>query len=212
MPKTAPAITNKDATGRTQQERREAAFNAIIRTAIKLIADKGVSGLTLAAAGKEAGYSRGIVSYHFGKKDELLVAIVEAITQGFSQYLESDKTIAPGLPMIEATVSRYLDSAGKSPANIRALHHILHEGSLNPAMAPLISRANDNSVAGFEYQIKQGIKRQQIREDINPRAQAIIILSTLRGVMAQWLVDSESVPLEQVRMELLTTIRRNLLL
>src|SRR2546425_443409 len=64
---------------RTQKERRDEASRRIMDSAMALVCEKGVAGLTLSEAGERAGYSRGLAAHHYGQKEGLLVALVEQI-------------------------------------------------------------------------------------------------------------------------------------
>ena len=55
-----------------------------------------------------------------------------------------------------------------------------------------------------------GIDGGEIRKDVNPQAQAILILAQMRGVVSQWLSDEASVDLKQVEREFIETLRRGL--
>ena len=48
----------------------------MLAAATALIAQHGSRALTLAAVGEAAGYSRGIVSHHFGSRENLLRAVM----------------------------------------------------------------------------------------------------------------------------------------
>src|SRR5690349_22428973 len=61
---------------RTQRERREETERKVLAAATALIAQHGSRALTLAEVGEAAGYSRGIVSHHFGSRENLLRAVM----------------------------------------------------------------------------------------------------------------------------------------
>lgn len=195
---------------RTQAQRREEAERQIILSAIRIIADKGLRGLTLAAAGEGAGYSRGIASHHFGKKDDLLVAIVRHITDGFSRHRVRQSDTPPGLTRLLDTVSYYFRGVQTAPVRMRALHLILSEAVSEHALKDALTQVNLNSIQGLETEIRAGIAAKEIRADIDPHAQAILILASLRGVMAQWLINNEMVDLEKVLEEFIANIKRSL--
>ncbi|GAB1258843.1 TetR/AcrR family transcriptional regulator [Aurantivibrio plasticivorans] len=195
---------------RTQSERRETAERQIVLAAIEIIAEKGLSGLTLAAAGENAGYSRGIASHHFGKKDELLIAIVRHITERFSVQVGEIQTVEPGLPMLLETIRQYFDRVTKDSRGIRALHMVLSEGINNPSLAAPIAHANEKSIKGIAYHIHIGQDAGDLRPDLIPRQQAIIILAGLRGVMAQWIIDPSDISLPDIREAFLNNVVRSL--
>src|SRR5579859_7195148 len=65
----------------TQPQRRAAAERRVLDATARLIAQGGSSMLTLADVGREAGYSRGIVTHHFGTKEALLARLAAAAQQ-----------------------------------------------------------------------------------------------------------------------------------
>src|SRR6185503_14484565 len=69
-------MPDQPAARRTQQERREETERKVLAAATALIAQHGSRALTLAEVGEAAGYSRGIVSHHFGGRENLLRAVM----------------------------------------------------------------------------------------------------------------------------------------
>jgi hypothetical protein len=55
-----------------------------------------------------------------------------------------------------------------------------------------------------------GIAARHIRRSVNARAQATLILSGLRGAVAQWLIDPGTVDLRALRNEFVATLKRSL--
>ena len=195
---------------RTQKQRKQEAEAAIVRAAVGIVAEKGLSGLTLAAAGEAAGYSRGIVSHHFGKKDDLFIAIVNHITKSFSQDLSVDARIPPGLPMIKQVVVRYLDAVADNSIYARALQLILTEAVNNPLLKPALEKINQRSAKGLANHIRHGIEDGSIRPEVDADSQAIILLATLRGIMGQRLVSDNQINIPVVREQLLKNIEQAL--
>ncbi len=52
--------------------------DAILQTAIKLFGAKGYQSVTIDEIAKTAGVSRGLIHYHFGNKEDLLLQIVSS--------------------------------------------------------------------------------------------------------------------------------------
>jgi AcrR family transcriptional regulator len=203
-------ITSLSTARRTQTERRETAERSIIDAAVAIIAERGLTGLTLANAGEKAGYSRGIASHHFGKKDELLIAIVQHIMTEFSQFMVARPDVEAGLPMIRAVIDEYFSRAGRDTRMIRALHLVMSEGVTNPALAPALAKANQSSIKGFVFHLEKGIEKGEITQSINPKAFATLLLSGMRGVTAQMMIDDAPIQLSQIRDEFLRSIERSL--
>jgi len=58
------------------------ARDRVLSTAIRHLKRAGVSGFTLDEIAEEAGCAKGLVTYHFGSKDELIHAATEEILRG----------------------------------------------------------------------------------------------------------------------------------
>ena len=72
---------------RSQVQRREAARAALVAAAGDLVVAAGVPSLTLTAVGERAGYSRGIVTHHFGSKRALVDAVARQAQDGLTAEL-----------------------------------------------------------------------------------------------------------------------------
>ncbi|NRQ33431.1 TetR family transcriptional regulator [Nonomuraea sp. NN258] len=65
----------------------EARRAQIIAAAIEVIADVGFAQASLARIAKHAGISKGVISYHFAGKDELMEEIVDHTYTGIYEYV-----------------------------------------------------------------------------------------------------------------------------
>ena len=64
-------------TGRmTQAERRERSEQELLEATMRVVSEKGVAAATFDAIGREAGYSRGLVTQRFGSKDGLIRSLI----------------------------------------------------------------------------------------------------------------------------------------
>jgi len=50
---------------------------ALIQAAVRVVADKGLRGLTFRAVAEEAGVNNTLIAHHFGSRDKLLAAALE---------------------------------------------------------------------------------------------------------------------------------------
>lgn len=70
----------------------------ILDAAEALVHDKGVSGLTLEAAAKLAGVSKGGLLYHFASKEALLIAALTRLAEYFRSEFEAGVAAQPEGP------------------------------------------------------------------------------------------------------------------
>src|SRR5579875_2922836 len=69
----------------TQRKRRE----QLLGCAIDAIVDLGFQGMSVGEVARRAGVSKGVVTYHFAAKDELVYEIVAQIFDSITEFLES---------------------------------------------------------------------------------------------------------------------------
>lgn len=70
----------------------------LLSAAIRILAEKGVSGLTLDAVAARAGASKGGVLYHFKTKDALFEALIAELLREFDQCIEHFYALEPETP------------------------------------------------------------------------------------------------------------------
>jgi TetR/AcrR family fatty acid metabolism transcriptional regulator len=69
----------------TRDKRRE----QFVDCAIDAIVELGFQGTTVAEVARRAGVSKGVVTYHFSAKDDLIYAVVAHIFDSITEFLES---------------------------------------------------------------------------------------------------------------------------
>ena len=195
---------------RSQAERREEAETRLLQAAIALVAERGLERVTLADVGEAAGYSRGLPAHYFGSKAGLIVTLAQRLVGGFGQALERVERHPPGLERLTGIVRFYLDSARKDPVGAKALLVLLGDGLNNDLVREPLAALNARSVKAFETNLAAAIEKGEARADIDVRAQAILILATLRGAVSQWQLAPGRIDLARVRDEMVASLKRSL--
>lgn len=72
----------KSETRRSQAERRAESDRRMMLAALKLIAEKGSTGISMAEVGLAAGYSSGLPAARYGSKLAMLEAVVDFSENG----------------------------------------------------------------------------------------------------------------------------------
>jgi AcrR family transcriptional regulator len=197
---------------RTQAERTATASRRMIRAAMRLIARQGYTRTTLAQVGKEAGYTGGLVSHHFGSKEGLLRALVERAGGRFYQdQLLAATRDKSGLDALCASMDTYLDELMVREEHMRALYVVMGE-ALGPV--PEINEVCADLNRGFRRSagawIREGVDAGEIRSDLDPDAEAAVFVGMLRGVATQWMAEPRCFDLDAVRESLKDALRRHL--
>ncbi len=197
---------------RTQAERTATANRRMIRAAIRLIARHGYTKTTLAQVGKEAGYTGGLVSHHFGSKEGLLRALVERAAGRFYQdQLLTATRGKSGLDALCASMDTYLDELVVREEYMRALYVLMGE-ALGPVseINEVFAELNRGFRKSARAWIREGMMAEEIRSDLDPDAEAVVFVGMLRGVATQWMAEPRCFGLDAVRESLKDALRRRL--
>jgi AcrR family transcriptional regulator len=178
---------------------------------MKLIAQRGYRGTSLAAIGEEAGYSRGLVNERFGSKEGLLWVLVKNMMRVYRREVREHQGEVAGVERLCNMLDDHRRALERQ-VPIRALYALMFEalGPI-PQLLPEFQRLHDSFRADIEETLRDGMSAGLIRTDIDPKAQAALLLGTLRGLAFQWLLDSRSFELDATYNELKKNLRRDLL-
>jgi len=209
-PSEAAPNEGQDAARRTHAERRDEAERRLLAAAVGIVSDRGIEGMTLAEVGEAAGYSRGLPAHYFGRKNDLVAAVASHIADGFANRLAQTSTRQPGMESLLHSVRAYFNGGLHTPASTRALLIALAEALTEPALSDAMSGVTQRSVRRLAAMLRHGIERGEIRRDIDPHAQAVMILGTLRTTIAQWTIDPERIDLTALRDRYVASLQQSL--
>ncbi|MGP3944662.1 TetR/AcrR family transcriptional regulator [Streptomyces sp. 6N106] len=192
---------------RTQKQRRDQAEAALLAAAAELVVEQGVRSLTLARVGERAGYSRGIVTHHFGSKQALLELLARTAQSGFVPGLAD---LPPGLDRLLRLVNGYIGELGQVGAASRAFLLLWAEAATMPELAPIFRERDASFRADLRDDVAVGIADGTIRHDLAPEEVAVAIVGQLRGIGLQRLLDPGAVDTERLRRSVTEQWRRAL--
>jgi AcrR family transcriptional regulator len=195
---------------RSQADRRDEAEQRLLAAAVRLVGERGLERITLAEIGEAAGYSRGLPAHYFGGRSGMVVSLVEHIIKGFGRALVRTEHHDPGLERLLGIVAFYFEQAGRDPIGSRALVVLLGEGLSNELVADRLAELNARSAGAFEVNLTAAVAAGDVRADIDVKAQALLILATLRGVVGQWLLAPDEIDLPAVSAEFIASLKRSL--
>ncbi len=200
---------------RTNAQLRDEAIQRMMDTTVRLIAARGASRLSLVDVGREAGYSHSLPNYYFRSKRGLLVRvcahIVDRANAGIPRWARAHATepIRTGLSNVKATIRGYLGLSQADPTASRALHVLWSEAiSSLPELLEVVRPRNRQSVEFFRTELQAAIRRGEIDPDTDIDMLALLIMSALRGSVAQYMADPERVDLIRVAEALVTLLDR----
>lgn len=171
---------------------RERAREVILHAAITTFAERGVAGASIAEITQRAGVAQGLVNYHFGGKDQLVVAVIE---QWFAALF--------GIPEVAGSADERLagiiDGAVMATGYALPLQKVVLALQQQPTTHRLYAEVEQrNHERGITAEEKvRDIFRERGAAD--PELEEIMLRSTLEGILLKFAVYGDTFPLEDAR-------------
>ncbi|MGE3619756.1 MAG: TetR family transcriptional regulator [Acidimicrobiia bacterium] len=214
---TSPASARGRAPGRgrvayePQQERSQLSTQRLLDATAELIAERGYTDTTLVAIGQRAGFSRGLVNARFGSKEALVWTFVERASEPWSPEVFGEIDDRSGLDRVLAATEAVAANAVEEPTVLRAFIRLIIDSAQS---IPSLSQRFQRSFAALQRHLtaffRQGVEDGSIRPDIDPQAEADLLLAAWRGISIQWVVYPDRTDLRKLYDTLLDKLRRDL--
>lgn len=187
---------------------REDVRDDILRSAVALFGERSFRGTSLAAVAERAGVTDAGILYHFGSKQELLMAALRHADAGFAHDMAD--AIARGGVEALAEVGRWGEQM-EAAAELSALYLQVSAEHLTDESA-----AHDFFVARYdamravvEALFVQAVERGELRADVDARIEAAVLIAVLDGIRFQHHFVPGTIGMgEAVRHHVTTTIAR----
>jgi TetR/AcrR family transcriptional regulator, fatty acid metabolism regulator protein len=178
--------------GQTRPSFIEAARRAqIIDSAIETFTELGFTGTSLARIAERAGISKGVISYHFAGKTELMEQIVERVYRDISQFVLTgiaDETTATG--QLRATVRTVAAYMRDHRAQLLAFGEIVNNLRGPDGRRRFDITTNEPIYEGREALLRRGQAAGEFR-DFDVRVMAVTIQAALDDMFAYWIAHPE---------------------
>jgi AcrR family transcriptional regulator len=188
---------------RTQEERRGEAERRLIEAAAAMVSEAGPAKVTVANVGERAGYSRGLVSHHFGSKRPLMQRLVESVTYQFREALFDQQQSSDALSELGTLIDIYFEVVSDLQPINRARLVLWADAVANPSddIRPAMVNADQEFREEIEKRLRQAIATSQVPETVKAHGLATVIIAMLRGVALQSLID-DHIDLASARFEI----------
>lgn len=162
----------------------------MLRAAARLFAERGVSGTSLADVGIAAGYSRGLPVERFGSKLGLITALLDSMDAWFQSHTARRLGGATGMQAVRLRMEAHLGSVERDIISTAALYSIYTESlfamsELQPHVAAVTGRWRD----GLATNLREARRAGEIGRRVDCAAEARFLLSAMRGLVIQYLLD-----------------------
>ncbi len=158
----------------------------IIKKSIKIIATKGIQGLTIKNLSKEIGISEPAIYRHFESKTDIILAILDnflTISRGINDSIKRLEEDA--LKKIELMFLRIMEIFEKEPETITVIfsEEIFKNEKIYIDKINEITEENIKAVSSI---LKEGQEKNEIRNDITAEQLSTIIIGALRFKIKRW--------------------------
>ncbi len=158
----------------------------IIDKSVRIIATRGIQGLTIKNLSKEIGISEPAIYRHFESKTDILLAILQNFKEIIASVNKELKQInEPAVKKIEILFSRIINIFIQTPSPISVIFSeeiFKNEKVLKNTIVEIMNENERN----IEIILKEGQKKREIRNDIDHKILAVIVMGSLRFVIKQW--------------------------
>lgn len=181
-----------------RQIQADDARRRLIEAAGALFAERGYADSSVAAIGDAAGASRGLVNHHFGSKENLLWAVIEAHIFEWEHDVVAPAIAGKrGLDALHAMIFAHLELAQTKPERMLLLYRLMGE-ALDPRnqLNDEFSELHQRWRALGKHWWDEGVEDGQIDPSIDQDANASLIIGSVRGMTFDWLIAPGSFDLE----------------
>lgn len=134
----------------------------IIDAATRVLVRDGVPRLTLDAAAREAGISKGGLVYHFPTKERLLEAVVLGAIARFEADLDARAALEAGPPggrLLRAYLALSIEGDPQAPVQLAALSAVFVDDALQPVVRAALGRLTTRLTSAATDPVAAGIVR-----------------------------------------------------
>ncbi|GGU98656.1 TetR family transcriptional regulator [Actinomadura cremea] len=181
--------SNNEPSGRKPRSFIEQARRAqIVAAAVQVVAEAGYANASLARIAEQAGISKGVITYHFSGKDEILRLVVTGFFERAWSHMEARIAAEPtALGQVRAWIGAQLEYFDAHRAEFLAMSEIVHNHRGEDG-APAYAAEMDEEVGGLAEILARGQRDGEFRA-FDPRGVANIILRCADGVLGSWAGD-----------------------
>ena len=151
----------------------------IVEAAIETVAEVGYANASLSRIALRLGISKGVISYHFAGKDDLIAEIVSQVLQGaradMQPRIEAQTT---GPAMLRTYIESNLEFMRDHPKELSAVIEIVR-AAIAGAKSPFTGPPDGGAVQFLAELLTRFQTAGDFRTDFDPRAMAIAIRAVI---------------------------------
>ncbi|MCB9594293.1 MAG: TetR/AcrR family transcriptional regulator [Sandaracinaceae bacterium] len=165
---------------------------ALIEAGIEMFGERGYRATSLKTVAERASITHGVIPFHFGNKEGLLLAVVEACFERFyasvlAPLIDRDRDY--GVGDLRAILDAQVRFSDEHPEVSRVFQVLMAEAiGPSPELRPHYRAFQDRTHALGCAWVREGIERGVLRADLDVDGTVHAILSFLTGVRTHHLL------------------------
>ncbi|OLS12645.1 MAG: hypothetical protein RBG13Loki_3724 [Promethearchaeota archaeon CR_4] len=187
----------------------------ILDAALKVFSRNGYALSTLEDIAKEAKVTRGAIYWHFENKVEIYAALVgERSSKAFALFSEIINNKSSPLDKLRQLLIQPLIYIQENAEYRAILKLTTFKTEVTEEMIPFVQKKVENNriLTGYFVKIvEEGRIAGEIRQDVDPEVEALIILGFLNGILLLWLTDEAAFSPKQQAEIIIETFLRGLM-
>ena len=175
-----------------RSEKSQKRIDQVIDAVIRCVADRGYENLTMQAISEYSGLSRGAINHYFKRKEDILVAVLEAVDQKLFQTVDDRVRSSEDIEdHMRYRLSATFELAKDDPAFMYVIIDFMSLAMTNPVyrkgIRKFLRKYRKLSGAGLRAGLDSGRFRK-----VNQQAIGAIVVALTIGIGIQWITDRDS--------------------
>ncbi len=165
---------------------RELRRAQIIEVARRIVAESGLQSLTIGALERELEFSRGVITYHFRNKDDIVHAVLDSTVRDVDvaarEALDATSDWEGRVrAVLESMVRGFLERTDGTEVLLAFWGRLRTDERATTVNADLYARYRKRT----EKLVREGQNAGDFRVDVEPRAMAAVIVALVIGICVQ---------------------------
>jgi len=172
----------------TDDEIMDATFAALCK--------HGYADLTMQSIADEFPKSKSLLHYHYDSKEDLIVAFMEHLLEGFLEQFDDnsdDDPLDQLHRMAEIVVEGSSDGEGPDDVHM-ALLGLRAQAPYDEAIREQLVHNDQHIRAAIADIVRAGIEQGQFRDDVDPEQFAVLFRSAIEGAQSHDVILGEDAP------------------
>ena len=164
----------------------------IVAAAVEVIAEVGYAKASLSAIAVRAGISKGVISYHFSGKDELMVTIVETIYGEAAEHIVArmEEGLGSATELVRTHVTAAAEYMRERRSHVAALGQIFANLRAADGSPRYGMHTSEELFAGLERMYQAGQASGEFRE-FDTRVMAVTHQAGVDDMFGYWMAHPE---------------------